>query len=103
MDIRVWRVSAKEHSTVFDDFDVAVRFLRGGFGSGEWKGEDLVSLESETMSEEEYKRLVEEEDGVKTFSDREIAAMNEFGDALEEKQSDLAGQTDETAPIPVSR
>lgn len=65
MQILVWRVTVKDHSTVFDQIEDATAFIRGGLANGEFNDETEIVMESKKMGEEKYRMLVEEEDGVK--------------------------------------
>lgn len=70
MTIRVFRVTLDGHSAHFDDFDVAMSFLKNGLvtrGLRMQGGPDSqATLESLHMNEEEYHQICEVEDAAGT-------------------------------------
>lgn len=66
MDIRVWRVEQDGYSAVFDDLDAAVQYVRGYLRSRErplpGQAHPPLAIQSELMSEEQYREIVEAED-----------------------------------------
>jgi hypothetical protein len=66
MEIRVWRVEAEGYSAVFDDLDVAMQFIRGYLRERErplpGQAHPPLSVQSEWMSEDAYREIVESED-----------------------------------------
>jgi hypothetical protein len=66
MEIRVWRVETEGYSAVFDDLDVAMQFIRGYLRERKrplpGQAHPALSVQSELMSEETYRKIVEAED-----------------------------------------
>lgn len=55
-------MTVEGHSAVFDDLDLAARFVRNGLSTNEFRADQQIAMESEWMSAERYREEIEAED-----------------------------------------